>query len=317
MEYYQIFQNRAAQTAAVINKNIPTLTVAGVNAAGLLAQSKALDGLAQLRDDAVTTSDAAVNAEHLGQMQIHNLVLSLPHVVEGELDENVPAESALLDLLAPVFAIVPRTTELTLDRGMKLKSALDKINAYLAAQTPARGPVTSGGKGVADLNTLITTQPLLEQAVEDTAADVSSARTALRTAATAVDRLNKRFYAKLQSEARTNAALALALGQIDTESASLPGTLGISTIMQGGADQLHLLVNYDNASYDATAKSTIEWQVAGTDNDFTNSAALDPSGNTLGPFPVGRTVNVRTRVTNSHGTTTGSVRTITLQPPAP
>jgi hypothetical protein len=315
MEYYQVYQNRAVQTAAVLNKFIPTLKVNGVDAAGLLAQSNALDGLAQKRDDALTTSDAAVNAESLGQNAIHDLVLSLPHVAEGELDDNVPAESALMDLLAPVYAIVPRTTELALERGMKLKSALDKINAYLAAEIPARPPVTSGGKGETDLVALMTAQPALEQAIEDTAAAVSSARTTLRTAATNVDRLNKRFYAKLQSEARTNPALADALAQIDTESMNLPGTLGINNIVQGGTDQLHLLVSYDNASYDGMATNTIEWQVVGTDNDFTNSAAVDPSGNTLGPFAVGKTVNIRTRVTNGNGTTTGSTRTLTMQPP--
>jgi hypothetical protein len=312
MEYYQVYQNRAVQTAAVITKFIPTLMVNGVDAAGLLAQSGALDGLAQKRNDALATADGAVNAESLGQTAIHDLVLSLPHVAEGELDDNVPAEAALVDLLTPVYAIVPRTTELALERGMKLKSALDKINAFLAVQTPVRPPVQSGGKGVADLNNLITAQPALEQAIEDTAAEVSSARTALRTAATNVDRLNKRFYAKLQSEARTNPALADALNQIDTESMNLPGTLGINSIVQGGTDQLHLLVNYDNASYAGTATNTIEWQVVGTDNDFTNSAAVDPSGNTLGPFAAGKTINVRTRVTNGNGTTTGGVRTIVM-----
>jgi hypothetical protein len=315
MEYYQAYQNRAAQTAAVINKYIPALKIGGVDAAGLLAQSKALDGLAQLRDDAIANSDAAANAEHLGYLQIQNLVLGLPQSAEGELDDNVAAESALLDLLSPVYAIVPRTTELALERGMKLKSALDKVNAYLAAQVPPRGPITSGGKGLAELNTLMAAQPALEQAIEDTAANVSAARTALRTAATTVDRLNKRFYAKLQSEARTNAALAAALGQVTTDSANLPGTLGVKSILQGGADNLHLLVNYDNASYDDTATSVIEWQVVGTDNDFTHSAAVDPSGNTLGPFAVGKTVKLRTRVTNGNGTTTGSVRTIIIQAP--
>ena len=222
------------QTAAVINKYIPGLKVGGVDAPGLLAQSKALDGLAQLRDDALATADGAVNAESMGQTAIHDLVLSLPHSVEGELDANVPAEAALLDLLAPVYAVVPRTTELALERGMKLKSALDKVNPYLAAQTPVRGPVSSGGKTEADLVALMNAQPSLEQAIEDTAAGVSSARTALRTAATNVGRLNKRFYAKLQSESRTDAALAAALGQIGTESANLPGTLGIKSIVQGG-----------------------------------------------------------------------------------
>lgn len=315
MEFYQVYQNRAVQTAAVINQFIPALTVSGVNAAGLLDQSNALDGLAQTRDDVIATSDGAVNAESLGQTAIHDLVLSLPHVAEGELDDNVPAESALLDLLTPVYAVVPRTTELALERGMKLKSALDKINTYLAAENPVRGPVTSGGMGVTDLNNLIIAQPALEQAIEDAAAGVSSARTALRTAATTVDRLNKRFYAKLQSEARTNPTLAAALDQIDTDSVNLPGTLGIKSVVQGGTDQLHVLVSYDNASYDGTETSTIEWQQAGTDSRFLDNTPVDPSGNTLGPFAVGKTVNVRTRVTNGNGTTTGSVRTLTMQAP--
>ena len=315
MEYYQSYQNRASQTAAVINKFIPTLKISALDAAGLLAQAKALDGLAQLRDDAIAGADAAVNAENLGLTQIQNLVLGLPQSAEGELDDNVPAESALLDLLSAVYAVVPRTTELALERAMKLKSALDKINAYLAAQTPVRGPITSGGKGVTDLNALVLAHPALEQAVEDTAATVTSARTALRTAATTVDRLNKRFYAKLQAEARTNVALATALSQITTDNANQPGTLGIKSILQGGADNLHLLVNYDNGSYDDTATSVIEWQVVGTDSELTHRAAVDPSGNTLGPFAVGKTVKIRTRVTNSNGTTTGSVRTLTMQSP--
>jgi len=146
-------------------------------------------------------------------------------------------------------------------------------------------------------------------------AGVSSARTTLRTAANTLDRFNKRFYVKLQSEARTNPALEAALSQIDTETVNLPGTLGIASIVQGGTDQLHLLVGYDNASYDGTLTNAIEWEVAGTDTGFTHTAAVDPSGNTLGPFAVGKTVKLRTRVTSGVGTTTGSIRTLTIQPP--
>jgi hypothetical protein len=53
--------------------------------------------------------------------------------------------------------------------------------------------------------------------------------------------------------------------------------------------------------------------IAGTDNDFTRSTPADPSGNVLGPFALGKTVKLRTRVSNANGTTTGSVRTLTLQ----
>ena len=66
MEYYQDIQNRAGQTVAVINQYIPTLKVGTVDAAGLLAQSQALDGLAQTRDNALSDFDGANNAENQG-----------------------------------------------------------------------------------------------------------------------------------------------------------------------------------------------------------------------------------------------------------
>jgi hypothetical protein len=56
----------------------------------------------------------------------------------------------------------------------------------------------------------------------------------------------------------------------------------------------------------------VEWMVSGTDADFTHSIPADPSGNALGPFAAGQTVKLRTRVSNANGTTTGSVRTLTL-----
>ena len=317
MEYYQVIQNRAGQTAAVITQYLPTLQIGNVDAAGLISKSTALDVLAQLRDDAMAASDTAVNAEHQGFLAIQNLTLQLPQAALGLLDDTVPAESDLLDLLTPVFGIVPRTTELALERAKKLKSALDKINSYLAAQVPPRGPITTGGRTLANLVMLTALHPPLEQAVEDTASDVTEARTALRGAALELDRFNKRFYALLQAEARTNAALAAALGQITTDNANQPRTLGIKSILQGGNDNLHLLVAYDNGSYDDTYTSTLEWQVVGTDADFTHSAAVDPSGNTLGSFAVGKTVKIRSRTTNANGTTTGSIRTLTILPPAP
>ena len=317
MEYYQASQNRTGQTVAVLNQYLPTLTVGAVDATGLLAQADALSGLAQTRDHALTDYDAANNAENQGFLALQRLDLSLPQAAEGELDDTVPTESAWIDLLAPAYAIVPRTTELSLERGQKIVSALTRINAFLTAAVPARPAITTGGKGVADLTTAMNAQPALEQTVEDRAVDVTAARTDLRVAATTVDRLNKRFYDKLQAEARTNPALATALNDITTSSANLPGTLGIRHILQGGVNGLQLLVTYDNGSYTSGATSLLEWLVVGVDTDFTHHPPADPSGNALGPFTIGQVVKLRTRVTNGNGTTTGSVRTLTLLNPAP
>jgi len=312
MEYYQTTQNRAAQTVAVITHSAPGLTVGDTSVADLQAQALALEGLSQMRDDALVAYDRAVNAENQGFLAIQAMVLTLPLAAEADLDDSNPIESGLLDLLGPVYGITPRTTELALERGKKLVSALTTINAYQISHIPPRRPILSGGRDVEALMTALAIQPGLEQEVDDRVAQVMGTRIALRLAATGVDRLNKRFYAKLQSEARSSPTLAQALGQIATESANLPHTLSIRSLLQGGTDNLHLLLSYDNGSYDGTATSSVEWQVVGTDADFVHQVGADPSGNTLGPFAKGQMVRVRTRVVSGNGATTGSVRVLTL-----
>ena len=64
----------------------------------------------------------------------------------------------------------------------------------------------------------------------------------------------------------------------------------------------------------ATTK-LVKWKVVGVDVGFDNSATLDPSGNTLGPFAVDQVVLVMTEVSNSSGTRTSAVRTITIEEP--
>ena len=55
--------------------------------------------------------------------------------------------------------------------------------------------------------------------------------------------------------------------------------------------------------------------VEGVDGDFAHSAPLDPSGNALGPFVVGKVVKVLTEVGNSAGTRTTAARTIIIEKP--
>ncbi len=45
------------------------------------------------------------------------------------------------------------------------------------------------------------------------------------------------------------------------------------------------------------------------------TVAYDASGNAIGPFEVGQTVKVRTRVTNTSGSRDGGVRQLTLIAP--
>jgi hypothetical protein len=312
MEFHQSIQSRTSQTVSVIGTVVTGLSVAGVDAAGLAAQGTALEQLAQQRDHALADYDGANNAERLGLLALQTMVLALPKVVEAELNEHVDAESALLDLLSPVYAIKPRTTEATLTRGHKLASALARINAYLAALNPPRPEITSSGKGLADLTAAMAAQAGLLQALNDRNAQLNQARAALREAAVTLDRLNKRFYAKLQAEVRSNPALTQAMAQIDTGVPNLPTTLSIKAVVQGGEDHLHLLVAYDPGRIDAQAESTLEWLVDGSEADFAHSAPVAPSGNSIGPFAASQTVKLRTRVRNGNGSSTSAVRSLSI-----
>jgi hypothetical protein len=312
MEFYQSVQNRAAQTAAVIRQVLPTLSVGGVTVEGLLGQSQALEELAQRRDDALADFDAAGNAENQGFLALRALTLTLPKAAQANLEDGIAAETTLLDLLAPVYAVDPRNTELAQKRGKKLVSALHRINDYLTGLTPARAPVSSAGRGVAELEAAMSAQPALVQALEDAATAVSTARSALRTAATNLDRLNKRFYAALKAEARSHALLSDALAQISIAGDNHPATLSIRSLVQGGTDDRQVLINYVGDTYDGSTTSSVEWLLKGVDTGFAHSVAVDPSGNAIGPFAAGQIVQLRTRVRNANGSTTGSVRTLTI-----
>jgi hypothetical protein len=313
MEYHQLVQNRSFQTVAVLKRHFPEMRVAEIGASELQRRAEALNAKAQVRNDAIVEQESALAAEHAASEFLRKMAINLPKAMEGELDRAIPAEAGLLALLAPVYANYPRTTELAQQRAQKLKSALDSVNAYLAAEKPPRGPIASAGKGIADLISALERHPGLEQIVEDRAAVVSMARSGLREEAQAVDQLNKRFFKKLYAEGRGNAAVTDALDQIDTSTVALPATLGIRSIVQGQG--LHALVSYENAATPGATEKLLEWMVDGVDAGFTNSTPIKLEGNVVGPFGAAQTLKLRTRVTNGNGTRTGAVRVFVLHAP--
>jgi hypothetical protein len=110
--------------------------------------------------------------------------------------------------------------------------------------------------------------------------------------------------------------VAEALNQIPVEEGTpAPDPIDIAELVQGGTNGLQVLVSYEAGGGDHATSSEIQWMVEGVDTDFTHTAPLDASGNALGPFTVGKVVKVRTSVSNSTGTRTSAVRTITIAPP--
>jgi hypothetical protein len=128
-----------------------------------------------------------------------------------------PEAHPLRELLRAVYGIVPETRGKILKRADALLPIWRKADAALAARKPAEGPVTCDGKGAGEAAALRLAMEQLEDATAAALVPLALARTALRTAARAVDKLNKRFYKKLQAESRDNAALRAGLKQIPAE----------------------------------------------------------------------------------------------------
>ncbi len=90
---------------------------------------------------------------------------------------------------------------------------------------------------------------------------------------------------------------------MDEERQRLPWTSSLCGLRDSSAG---------SGGYDGNADSSVEWFVVGAEAEFAHGVVADPSGNTLGPFAIGNTVKLRTRVRNSNGTTTGSVRSLVV-----
>jgi hypothetical protein len=312
MEFYQSCQNRANQTIAVVLKHVPGLKVGDVDTAAYTNLCNELDALSLERDMRVSDEDSARNAENLAYQTLRTLTLALPRVADGELDDRVAEERKLLGHLKEVYSVTPRTTELALARGRKLHAALGKMNAWLAGLVPARPQISAGGKDITHLAAAMNAMPGLEQALENAAAEARDARTDLRNAATALDRLNKRFYKKLKAEALTNPVLAEALAQIETDSVNLPETLSIQNVLQAGEGFLFLNVAYVPGKGRDADERHLDWMVEGEDADFAHTAAAEANGNLIGPFAAGQTIIIRTRTVNGNGTRRSAKRRLTL-----
>jgi hypothetical protein len=215
MQYHQGIQERTRQTVAVIREFCPALQVSLISAEGLAERAEALDGLAQARDAGEAAAQMAEKAEAGAYAQMRDFTLRVSRLIEGHFPDAHP----LRESLQAVYAIVPESRAAILRRADVLLPIWRQADEALAERHPAEGPVMCDGKGAADAAALRSGIGKLGQATAATHAPLALARAALRTAARAVDKLNKRFYKKLQAESRDNAALCEGMKQIPAERA--------------------------------------------------------------------------------------------------
>ena len=90
-----------------------------------------------------------------------------------------------------------------------------------------------------------------------------------------------------------------------------PTALEIATITPLATGRVALTYTPGGGAHGTTLM--VQWKVPGVDADFAHDTTVNPAGQTiLTGLAAGVTVEMRTRVTNSSGTTFSTVKTVTL-----
>lgn len=312
MEYWQSIFTRAEATIPVYLQYFPTLMMGSVNLSTFTGMKDALPELAQVRDTQVQAVDSARQARDFSWGALRLISLKVPSIIEGMLDES----SGVLDDLHKVYAIVPWSPEKTISRCKLLIPIWEAADSWQVAQSPARPAIIRNGVGFGTFMSMVAAYFPLSQTTANVEHLLDEAREALRKSARSLETYCIRFRKAAEGLADPGSAAEVAvLGIPTTSSSQLPETLGIRTFGQGGTNGLQLLINYEPYHLEDGDIAELEWQILDTDTGFDHSTPYDASGNAIGPFLVGKTIRIRTVVTNTHGSRTGGVRQLTLIAP--
>ena len=315
MEYWEDTKNRAQLTRAAWEQHLPALKIGTDGFAEMEGYIAQFEPLVQERTAAQDVKDAAFRAIQGALLKLKVLGTKIPAIIDGHLSEN----DGLMKDLNDLYGTKPATEATILKRARMLYPVWVRANTALAALTPAQPAITRVIQGVvytaALLKSLLDGYTDLIATNNDKDELLDAKRTALRTLDRTVDQLNKRWYKVVKASYDPGTPEYEALSGIPTEPGTpLPDTVEIDTVTQGGEDGLQVLVNYVPGGGDHATTKKIKWKLPG-EATFTNEAALDASGNALGPFPAGTVVVIITEVSNSTGTRTTAPRTITLEEP--
>lgn len=316
MEFWEVTKNRAQETLPVWTNYAPDLVVAGKTPADLEALIDGFEPLVQARTLAQDGVDAAYYATQDALQRMRVLGTRVPQIIEGQLDEN----ALLMKDVDDLFRTSPRTESSILKRLRMLLPVWERANTALAALTPAQPAITRAVGGVvytvAAATTLLDSYTALIKTRKNKEEELDITRQALAEHDRACDQLNKRWYKVAKATADPGQPLYDELEDITTEPGTpAPEVIEIDHLTQGGEGGLEVLVAYESGGGAHATQRLVKWQVVGVDPGYIHSAPLDPSGNNLGAFAVGQTIQVIAEVSNSSGTRTSAPRSITLGEP--
>ena len=320
MEFWEVTKNRAQETLPVWTNYAPDLTVGGKTPADLEALIDGFEPLVQARTLAQDVVDAAYYALQDALQRMKVLGTRVPQIIEGQLDEN----ALLMRDVDQLFRTSPRTEGTILKR-------LRQTPAHAAARVGAREHGAGGHDTAAAARHAHRRRRGLHrrgghraagrlhragQGHKDKEEDLDITRQELAAHDRACDQLNKRWYKVAKETADPGQPLYDELEDITTEpSTPAPEVVEIDHLAQGGEGGLEVLVAYEPGGGAHATQRLVKWQIVGVDPGHIHSAPLDPSGNNLGAFAVGQTIQVITEVSNSAGTRTSAPRSITLGEP--
>lgn len=303
-EYWNITYDRA----------VPTQVVWGMQAAfelnnftrtqhGTLTDS--LPTLAQARDTAENNLTDALAAKHTVFNKLKNLAVRVPGLLDGLLAD----EDELKEQLDAIFAVDADLSENHILRRCRLIVPLwTDVNTARAAAVPPKAALTIDYQGtaiaVADFSTAMSDAITAQKTEAEKQRLVTNAKSALRAADRKLDRANKRWYqAWLKAYPEGTPEGDAALADIPTEQGTAQAQkIDIDTLTPLADHTVR--VNLDpNGGAHATTKE-LQTMLPG-ETEFGHTIPITGNEMIIGPYAVGITVTVRTRVANSNpGTVT-------------
>ena len=316
MQPWEITLKRAQTTHVVWKTHWPDLRVGSQSYLNLEALIGQFEPLAQ---QCVVTQRAQDDAERAAQATLEKLQLlgtHVPHIIQGQLDDNAP----LMTALKKVFQHRPRTVAGILARMRDLYPLWLMADEALAAFTPPHPPITRQLQKIAHSAAMAKT--LLDGYNEQIhlAGRARKANHVQKAAMQAhdkrVDQLNKNWYKVVKSSFEQGTSEYEALKRIPTEKGALvPAVLEIKSLKQGGGQGREVIIRYAPKGGERSTRRRVRWQVIGVDEDYAHELPLDRKGNTLGPFEPGTTLQIIAEVANSAGTRSSAPRMITIEEP--
>lgn len=316
MEYWEVTKERAQKTLPVWQNYVPEVHVGAMGPGALDALIAGFEPLAQARVAAQNAYDAAFRAVQSALLKMKILGTKVPVLIEGHLEED----AALMKDLDDVYRVNPRSEETILARARMLIPVWKRANTAMAGLSPAQPALVRAIQGqvhtVAMLEALLNGYTELTSTLNEQDRLLNDARGALRAHDRACDRLNKRWYAIVKGGMELTEALASALEGIPTEPGTPPpDAVEIDHVTQGGVDGRQALVTYAPRGGGHATTLVLQFMVEGDAEEWSHEVPLVAAGNAVGPFPEGKTIMLRTEVSNSAGTRTTAPRTITIEPP--